>query len=133
MVAALRSDRGSSRRLLVAALESKYRVLLSVPLMFEYEAILTRQKHLDAARSTREDVGAILDALGSRIEPVLLAFLWRPTLPDPADDMVLETAVNGGADLLVTLNLKHFQKAASRFEIEIVSPVEAVRLLGFNT
>jgi predicted nucleic acid-binding protein len=133
MVAALRSERGASRRLLIAALERRFHALLSVPLMFEYEAVLTRQEHLDAAQLTRGDVGSILDALTSRVEPVRLAFLWRPTLPDPADDMVLETAVNGRADLLVTLNLRHFRTAASKFGIGIVSPAEAVQSLGYNT
>ncbi len=118
--------------MLVAALEERYRALLSVPLMMEYEAVLTRREHLDAADLTSAGVRSILDALATVIAPVRLAFLWRPTLPDPEDDMVLETAVNGRADLLVTLNLRHFRPAATRFAITIASPAEALQHLGYR-
>jgi predicted nucleic acid-binding protein len=49
LVAATRSDRGTSRVLLVSALEQRYKLLVSVPLMIEYEAVLTRTEHLDVA------------------------------------------------------------------------------------
>ena len=60
-------------------------------------------------------------------EPVRLAFLWRPAVRDPDDDMVLETAVNGRADAIVTFNLRDFGTAAKRFGIDTLSPGEAVR------
>jgi predicted nucleic acid-binding protein len=125
MVAAIRSQNGASHRLLENGLKERYRVLLSVPLMLEYEAVLTRAEHLEAARLTRDDVGAILDALAVIGEVVRLSFLWRPILVDPRDDMVLETAVNGRANLLVTLNRRHFEPTRT-FGIDVVSPAEAL-------
>jgi len=59
-----------------------YRLLVSVPLMVEYEAVLTREEHLQAAGVSNADMQDVLDALASVIEPVRLAYLWRPTLPD---------------------------------------------------
>jgi putative PIN family toxin of toxin-antitoxin system len=115
MVAALRSDRGASRRLLLAALERKVMMLVSVPLMIEYEAVLKRPEHLDVIGVTSDEIDTLLDALASVIEPVQLRFLWRPTLKDPSDEMVLETAVNGRADGLVTFNLRHLGQAAREF------------------
>ena len=115
LVAALRSDQGASRQLLLASLDRRLVMLVSVPLMLEYEAVLTRQEHLAAAGITADDVYTVLDALAAVMEPVRLAFLWRPRLKDAADEMVLETAVNGGADRLVTFNLKHLGKAAAEF------------------
>ena len=50
-------------------------------------------------------------------------------LPDANDDMVLETAVNGRADLLVTFNRRHFEAASATFGIDIESPAETVRRL----
>jgi len=88
-----------SRRLLDHEIE----VLASVPLMLEYEAVLTRPEHLDACGLSSGDVNAVPEALAKVIIPVCLRFLWRPRLKDPADEMVLETAVNGQADWLVTL------------------------------
>lgn len=128
LVAAVRSDRGASRQLLAGALERRYEVLVSVPLMIEYEAVLTRAEHLDAAGFSAHDMTVILDALGALASPVRLAYLWRPLLADPNDDMVLETAVNGNADLLVTLDRTGFG-AASTFRVKVVSPADTVDVL----
>lgn len=95
MVAALRSNRGAANRLLAAGLQRRYVLLTSVPLMLEYEAVLTRPEHLDTAGLTREDIGVLLDAVASAGELVRLHFSWRPQVADPDDDMVLETAANG--------------------------------------
>jgi len=129
LVAAIRSGRGASRALLVGALEGKYTLLASVPLMLEYESVLTRPEHLEASGLSNQDVQAILDAIASVIEPVRLAYLWRPMLPDVADDMVLETAVNGKADVLVTVNRRDFEPAARMFTVTIASPAEALSRL----
>jgi predicted nucleic acid-binding protein len=129
LTAAFRSGRGASRRLLVGALTGRFGVLLSVPPMIEHEAVLTREEHLAAAGASVEDVMTVLDALASVLEPVRLSFLWRPMLPDANDDMVLETAVNGRADLLVTFNRRHFEAASETFGIDVESPAEAVRRL----
>jgi predicted nucleic acid-binding protein len=93
--------------------------------MIEYEAVLTRQEHLTASGVTAAEVNEILDALARVITPVHLRFLWRPRLKDPADEMVLETAVNGGADRLVTFNLRHLAEAADAFGIKAVLPRDA--------
>jgi putative PIN family toxin of toxin-antitoxin system len=98
MVAALRSARGASRRLLLGALDREIHVLASVPLMVEYEAVLSRPENLSAFGISVEDTRAVLDAFAAVAEPIQLRFLWRPQLIDPADEMVLETAINGRAD-----------------------------------
>ena len=129
LVAAVRSHHGASRQLLLAALAQRFTTLVSVPLMIEYEAVLTRPEHLEAARLSAPDVNDLLDAFVAVIEPVWLAFLWRPALRHPADEMVLDTAVNGGADLLVTFNVRHFEEPAKRLGIRVLTPAEALRVL----
>jgi predicted nucleic acid-binding protein len=129
LVAAVRSDRGASRVLLTAALERRYQVLASVPLMLQYESVLTRSEHMAAAGISAADVQVLLDAIARVATPVRISFLWRPMLPDPDDDLVLETAVNGHAEVVVTFNRRHFEPAAASFGIEIVAPAEALRRL----
>jgi predicted nucleic acid-binding protein len=131
MVAAIRSDAGASRWLLRAALErrSGLTVLATVPLLIEYEAVMTRAEHLKASGLSGGDVEALLDAVAAVAEPVRLAYLWRPTLPDVDDDMVLEAAVNGQADGIVTFNLGDFIGPARQFGLEVMRPGEAVQRL----
>lgn len=129
MVAVLRSSTGASRRLLLAALRRRVSLLVSVPLMLEYEAVLTRRVHMDAAGVTGNDIATLLDAIAAVSTPVRPAFLWRPTLRptlrDTDDDMVLEVAVNGGADALVTFNGRDFALGADRFDLDVWTPARA--------
>jgi hypothetical protein len=117
--------------LLRSALERKpnLTLLVTVPLLLEYEAVLMRAEHLKAGGIGPVDVGILLDAVAAVAEPVRLAFLWRPQLADVNDDMVLEAAVNGNADGIATFNLKDFRPAADRFGISIWTPRDALAQL----
>jgi putative PIN family toxin of toxin-antitoxin system len=126
LTAARRSRTGASNALLRAADEGLFRMLASVPLFLEYEAVLTRPEHLLESRLTEQQVTEFLDYLAGVVEPVKLHYLWRPQLGDVADEMVLETAINGRADCIVTFNTRHFVPAV-RFGIETIWPNEALR------
>ena len=121
----MRSDQGASRQLLLGALDGRFEMIASVPLMIEYEAVLTRPEQLAAMGLNTKEVNEMLDALAKVAIPVHLSFLWRPRLKDPGDEMVLETAVNGGADRLVTFNIRHLEEAARDFGIRVVRPGDA--------
>nr|VFJ69642.1 MAG: putative toxin-antitoxin system toxin component, PIN family [Candidatus Kentron sp. FM]VFJ74557.1 MAG: putative toxin-antitoxin system toxin component, PIN family [Candidatus Kentron sp. FM]VFK21315.1 MAG: putative toxin-antitoxin system toxin component, PIN family [Candidatus Kentron sp. FM] len=119
-VAASRSSAGASFALLQALRGRRIIALASVPLMLEYEAVLKRPEHLGVGGRTPSMIDAFLDALCALVEPVSIHYLWRPQLNDPADEMVLETALNGRADALITLNVNDF--LATRFRLPIVTP-----------
>ena len=127
IVAALRSDRGASRQLLLAALDQQFELLLSVPPMLEYEAVLTRPQHLAACGLSSTEVGHLLDDLAAVARPVRLAFRWRPRLSDPDDDMVLETAVNGNAGAIVTFNQSDFASGMKSFSCAVLLPATALQ------
>jgi predicted nucleic acid-binding protein len=82
-----------------------------------------------ACGATTEEVAAVLDELALVCERVELAVRLRPMLPDPNDEMVLETAINGQADAIVTFNERHFRTAAKLLGCAVLRPVEAVRQL----
>ena len=130
LVAAFRSDAGASRHVLEAARAHRFRLLLSVPLMLEYESVLTRPEHLAASGASREDVSAVLDELASVGERVALEIRIRPILPDPNDEMVLETGINGRADAIVTFNDQDFRPVAARFLCSVLRPGEVIRRLA---
>ncbi len=129
LIAARRSRAGASNALLRAVDEGKWTMLASVPLFLEYEAALCRAEHLLASRLTRPQVNGFLNYLAGLINPVKLHYLWRPQLGDVADEMVLETAINGRADAIITFNTKHFAPAA-RFGINVIRPDEALRRIS---
>ena len=126
LVAAMRSRSGASWQLVDRALAQEFTLLLSVPLVLEYEAVLTREEHRKAHHLSVPHLEEIINSLIKVSEAVQIRFLWRPLLSDPDDDMVLETAVNGRADLLVTFNQKDFAAAAKGFAHETMRPSEAL-------
>jgi putative PIN family toxin of toxin-antitoxin system len=126
-VAAIRSPSGASATLLHMILERQATMLISVPLAFEYEATSLRAEHLLAARASTEDVTNLIDVLIDVAEAVEVHYQWRPQLSDAGDEMVLEAAVNGQADAIVTFNRKDFGDAPARFGIAVLNPGEALR------
>ena len=127
IVAAMRSPGGASAAILRAVREDKVTLLVSVPLAMEYEATCSEPEHQLADGLSEQEVGIFLDAVLAMAEPVKAHFLWRPQLRDPGDEMVLETAVNGQADALVTFNVRDFGPVPERFGIEVLIPREAIR------
>jgi predicted nucleic acid-binding protein len=95
--------------------------------MLEYEAVLTRDEHLSECVLTASEVVRVLDDLASVARPVKLAFRWRPRLSDPDDEMVLETAVNGSADAIVTFNKRDFEIIRKEFHCSVILPGDALR------
>ena len=71
----------------------------------------------------------LLDAVAAAAEPARLAFLWRPAVRDPDDDMVLEAAVNGRGDAIVTFNARDFRRVAGHFGVRVLAPGEAWKAL----
>jgi len=71
-----------------------------------------------------DDIDQFLAALASACKPVDIHFQWRPQLRDSGDEMVLEAAVNGQADAIVTYNVKDFEMADKKFGIKILRPGE---------
>lgn len=130
VVAATRSDAGAARQLLLAALQGRFALLLSVALALEYEAVLKRPEQLAASRGTREQIDTLLDALVAVARPVYRRFYWRPLLRDANDELVLEIALCGGADLLVTFNRRDFEPASAAWGIAVVTPQEALRQIN---
>jgi putative PIN family toxin of toxin-antitoxin system len=126
IVAAMRSPAGASAAILRKARQGQVRLLVSVPLAMEYEAICSEAEHRLAAELREREVQIFLDAVVALAEPVVSHFLWRPQLRDPGDEMVLEAAVNGQADLLVTFNVRDFGTVPSRFGIEVMIPRDAL-------
>ena len=107
LISALRSRRGASQRLLRLIDSGKFEVYLSMSLVLEYEAVGKRL--LDTIPLTAQDLDAVLDYLCKVGIHQAVFYLWRPSLPDTGDDMVLELAVAAGGASIVTFNARDFR------------------------
>lgn len=129
LVAGLVSQRGASHLLLRHALARRLHLLAAPALWLEYESVLKRPEIRQMHGLPERDVDTLMDALAIVVEPVSINYLWRPQLRDAKDEMVLETALNGGADALVTFNQRDFLPAAQRFHLPLLSPANCLALL----
>lgn len=102
-------------------------MLANVALALEYEATCQLAEHRLAAGLDLRQVGIFIDAVLATVEPVETHFMWRPQLRDPADELVLEAAVNGQAAAIVTFNRRDFGKVPGQFGVELLIPAEAIR------
>jgi predicted nucleic acid-binding protein len=93
--------------------------------------VLKRPTQLQASGLTADDVDGILNELARFIEPVTTHYQWRPQLRDPADEMVLEAAVNGQVQAIVTYNLRDFVPA-KLFGIPVINPQQAFAMFGLD-
>ncbi len=122
IIAGLRSKNGASYQLLRLMLQGRIDFLLSVPLILEYEAVMKRPENLQASRLNLVAVEEVLNAVCFAGMETDIHYLWRPQLSDPKDDMVLELAVNGQADAIITFNVTDFKKMPDHLGIELLKP-----------
>ena len=127
MVAALESSTGAARQVLTGALSGDFHLLLSTALMLEYEAVLTRDKLLERSGLSVVNVLKILDELSRICVPVAFDYRWRPQAADQDDDFVIETAINGAADIIASFNVRDMEAGASRFGIIVEHPGTVLR------
>ena len=126
VVAAMRSPAGASAAMIRAVRRGRATILVGVPLALEYEAVCRRPEQRLAAGLSETEMDIFLSALVAMAEPVETHFLWRPQLRDPNDEMVLEAAVNGRADAIVTFNPRDYGTAPAQFGVKVLLPREAI-------
>ena len=126
LIAALRSRRGASFRILELLREKRFEIAVSVPLALEYEATLIRHSE-ELGLSVPEATG-LVDYLCDAGHHQEIHFLWRPAQNDPADEFILELAVAGQCPAIVTHNVRDFGGAKS-FDIAVLTPGEFLRVL----
>ncbi len=126
LVSALRSNQGASFEILRLVRNGKIKIALSVALAIEYESVALRSELLPALNSN--DVQIIIDVLCKLAHPQKIFFTWRPFLPDPDDDLVLELAAAAGCKFIITHNIKDF-KGTESLGIRAITPAQALTLI----
>lgn len=130
VVSAMRSPSGASAELLRLARMGRISIGVTVALALEYEAVCLRTEHIEASGLRPDEVQNFVNVVIAMAQPISVHYRWRPQLRDPSDEMVLEAAVNAGADALVTFNIRHFAAASAAFKLKLSRPGEFLRSLS---
>jgi putative PIN family toxin of toxin-antitoxin system len=127
LYAGLYSADGASYQVLRAIERGQVRIVVSTTLLFEYEDVLSRKQA--ELGLTDQDIEAVLDNLCDVGDHQQIYFLWRPFLPDPKDDHLLEVAAASHTSSIITHNLKDFAGITRAFGIQAIPPKDLLEEL----
>lgn len=121
LVSAMLSADGAPNMVLQLVLQGSITVLADSRILAEYDEVTARPRSGFDDRERRQ----LLDTLGDLAELVIAQPL-RLSLPDPDDRMFVEAAVAGGADAVVTGNVRHFRPRSGKLPVGVLTPHQAV-------
>lgn len=127
ILAAMRSQTGASHRLLLTIGHPRWQSVITPALMYEYEDVARRPGATPGL--SPQDVMDILNMIYRESHRQFVWFSWRPLSPDPGDDAILEAAIAGRCDFVVSFNQRHL-RVARDFGVEVLKPVDLLRLIG---
>lgn len=129
-IAAILSPSGKNREVLRSCLEGKAIPIMGAALFHEYEDLLSRDVLMKKSPISPKDRQTLFSAFLSVVEWVKVYFLWRPNLPDDADNHLIELALAGGAECIVTNNTKDLIHGQLRFpSLKIQTPNQFITSL----
>ena len=128
--AAVFSPAGENRKVLRACLASQAQPLMGAALFHEYEDLLARPELMRKSPLPPPERQQLFGAFLSVCEWVRIYFLWRPNLPDEADNHLIELALAGGADIIVTNNIRDVRRGELSFpQLQILTPREFLKTI----
>lgn len=127
VLAALRSQNGASHRLLLTLGHPQWQSVITPALMYEYEDVARRSGA--APGLSPQNITNILDLIYRESDLQFVWFSWRPISPDLGDDAILEAAIAGHCDYVVSFNERHL-RGAREFGVDVLKPADLLRLIG---
>lgn len=125
LVGALLSPTGTNREVLRRCLRGMYEPLIGAALFAEMEDALKRDELMRRSPASASEREALFAAFLGVCRWVSIYYLWRPNLRDEGDNHVLELAIAGGAEAIVTNNIRDFTSGELKFpHIEILTPLQ---------
>ncbi len=127
-IGSILSSQGLNRELIRRCLLGEYQPMMSNALYLEYESVMEREEIIAKCQLDRGKVNELLDGFLSVSKWVNIYYSWRPNLRDEGDNHVLELAIAGNAQILVTNNLRDFRGSELTFpQLQILSPYQIIK------
>ena len=130
-VAALlsRNDSSVAREVVRRCLQGHYQPLFGVALFAEYETLLSRDKLFADCQLSRKEREMVFSALLKQARWIEIYFAWRPNLQDEGDNHLIELAVAGGAQAIVTRNTRDLNNAELIFpDTKVLAPKQCLEV-----
>lgn len=116
IVSALIGEKGPSREVLRRSLHGQYQPLISNSLFLEYEDVIRRSRIQQLCPLNFTEIEDLLHALYRVSDWIQIYYLWRPNLRDESDNFLIELAIAGNAELIVSNNIKDFANTELLFD-----------------
>lgn len=128
LLAALLREGASARAVIRACLDESYQPVIGPALLSEYEDVLGLTQLFITSQLPPKERGEIFDGFLNRCRWVEVFYAWRPNLPDESDNHLIELAVAGQANFIVTRNLRDVSKGELRFpSIKVLTPEQCLK------
>lgn len=103
---------------------------MGTTLFLEYEDVVRRPSILEQSGLSQSEIDELLDAFAGVCKWTTIYYRWRPNLVDEADQHLVELAIAGGAEAIVTNNVRHLRGGELRYpQIRILGPADLLKEL----
>lgn len=117
--------KGPSSVVIEGCLTGRFVPLMGAALLAEYEDVLGRPKLFETCRLSKAEREELLNILLASCRWTRIYFGWRPNLRDEGDNHLVELAVAGGADTIVTHNIRHLRAMELKFPgLAVATPAQ---------
>lgn len=128
-ISALLNPFGNNASILELCFRLEYTPLMGTTLYLEYEDVINRNEIFESCLLSEDERQNALDDFLSICKWVKVYYTWRPNLRDEGDNHLIELAVAGGANTIVTNNIKDFKKHELYFpEVIILTPKQLLEV-----
>jgi predicted nucleic acid-binding protein len=126
--AVLSKGGGDNREVLRQCFLGLAQPIMGIALFCEYEDLFGRAELMKQCPLPTKDQRALLESFLSVCDWVKVYYLWRPNLPDEGDNHLIELAVAGAAEAIITNNLRDLNGGELLFPgIKILTPKQFIQ------